>query len=1839
MTVLAASSPAGAQSLGGVGGTGLNPGGNGGGSNQNGGNGSTGATFGAKGVAPGGAGQPGTTGMGPMSANASGGGGGGGAVGNTTTAGGAGGAGGAGVGNTPGGGGGGGGGGGTGYNSSFANSGTLTLTGGAGGVGGAGSGIGGGGGGGGGGFGVVTGADINNSGTLTVTAGAGGAGGAGGVNGAGGSGGAGGAGVQTSASFYNSALSTSSTVTGGAGGAGGTGAVGGVGGAGGVGILISGNGATQSTIVNQLGDSISGGAGGAGGSGAAAGAGGAGVSGSNMTIENLGAINGGGAADAIDFNGGTNTLSLGASQSMTGNVNVASGASLTIDQTIVGANGALSNALSGAGPVTITTGAYALTLSGDNTYTGGTTLTAGSTVIVGNTNALGTNLVTMNDMSSLNFTGGASISNAISISGDPDFSAATATTSVISGAITGSGSVTINNTAGDTGTIEFTSTGNAYTGTTTVEAGTLMGGVAGAFSAASATTVNAGAILDLGGFAQTINSVTLDQGTIQNGSLTGAISSAGGTVNGIGGSASLEATASLTPTMMEGSNTYTGATTVDSGATLSGAAGANVFSAVSATTVNGTLDLGGNDQAVGSLAGAGAVTNSGTSGTATLTNQGASSEFDGVIQDGGTAFTALTQNAPGNTLTLTGVNTYTGVTTVAGGTLALSGGGSIPNSSGVSLATGGIFDISQTTAGASIETLGNTAPGQTGTVYLGAQTLTLTGALTTFGGVIADAGGIDNVPGGGLTLGPTATGTETLTGVNAYTGATTIDAGTLALSGSGSIATSSGVFLSNNGTTGGTFDISATTAGASIKTLGDAGGSVAPFGSVVLGAQTLTITNGSTTFSGVIGGAGGLTVAGGVQTLAGVNAYTGATTIDGGATLALTGTGSVAASSGVVDNGTFDISGITNPVPGGTTITTLSGVSTAASVALGANTLTLSDASGSFAGVISGTGGLTLAATTTGVETLTGANTYSGPTTIQGGTLALAGGGSIANSGVSLATGATFDISQTAGGASIRTLGNTGAGQTGTVALGSKTLTLTGALTNFGGVIADGGIGGGTGGGLTLASTATGTETLSGVNTFTGLTTINGGTLAIAQTGALAGPVANSSVFQNWGSVAGLLTNNASGTTTNWGALNGGVLNSGAFTNSSGGVVTGGLTNSGTVNAVGGQINGGVDNRPKGVFAVGGAVSSNGAFLNESGATLAVTSGQYALAGLLTNAGAVTVGAGATLNAGAMGIVNLGSGAAAGGPGVITNYGVVYDDLTNAGAVMNYGVYNGNVAANTGAITNFGSGAWNGSAVNTGGTIENDGLWTGALTNMRGTLTNDGKIVGNVAAVGGTVNSFAQNSMIVGNVTLPGSPAQMNALGVITGNVNVMADSNGVYNGVFRVGDGSGLLNPVGSTPKTLTVNGSVSGPITMPVDLTTGNSNYIKVSGSTASAALSLTGRLTNPNNLLWTQVPNRTLLYSNASIPLTGASDELLAGASRYGLFNYVPTLGNDGIAQQLKLGVAASPANQISALITGLNTSFFQSPIALLSEPANPTANMWHGGVWARGAGGELTTETTSSGGGAWTSTDSRFQTSLGGIQLGIDGGLYNINASGINAHVGFTGGDAWGYSTMNRSSDPGALLNVSGSAAMPFYGVYAALDGRGFSGTVQWRHNNFNMNLNNTDLGLSGSELNANGNTFSAEAAYTLPLAYNFFVTPSAAVFVSNTGINDLYASPLVAPGSWFAFDNLNNTLLRAGLRVGTVYAFNDNLQVQPYVSGDFWHESNGSTTTRFYQYSSAGLSTLPGIYSTGVGSFGQFSVGFSTQSPRSGFTSFAQANFQTGSNLQGWGLTAGLRYSY
>src|SRR5579864_4534268 len=103
-----------------------------------------------------------------------------------------------------------------------------------------------------------------------------------------------------------------------------------------------------------------------------------------------------------------------------------------------------------------------------------------------------------------------------------------------------------------------------------------------------------------------------------------------------------------------------------------------------------------------------------------------------------------------------------------------------------------------------------------------------------------------------------------------------------------------------------------------------------------------------------------------------------------GATLGILGSGSIANSSKVVNNGTFDISVTTT----GASINSLAGTNANALVFLGAKTLTILNANDTFAGKIQNTGKLVLAS---GNETLTGTNSYTGTTTINGGTLRVDG--------------------------------------------------------------------------------------------------------------------------------------------------------------------------------------------------------------------------------------------------------------------------------------------------------------------------------------------------------------------------------------------------------------------------------------------------------------------------------------------------------------------------------------------------------------------------------------------------------------------------------------------------------------------------------------------------------------------------------------------------------------------------------------------------------------------------------------------------------------------------------
>jgi len=350
-------------------------------------------------------------------------------------------------------------------------------------------------------------------------------------------------------------------------------------------------------------------------------------------------------------------------------------------------------------------------------------------------------------------------------------------------------------------------------------------------------------------------------------------------------------------------------------------------------------------------------------GNNTLTLTQAQSTFSGQITGTGGLTVA------GGDQTLSGSNSYAGPTTIqAGASLNLTGGGAISSSA---VQSDGLFDIRYTAGDVAIA--GLTGAGQ---INLGIHTLTLTQAQGTFGGQITGTGG--------LTV---AGGSQTLSGSNDYSGQTLITAGaSLALSGAGSLAHSSGVRAD------GTWDISGTADDAATAGLTGAG-------QVSLGARMLTLTQAQGTFSGQITGTGGLTVAGGDQTLSGANDYSGQTLIAAGASLALSGAGSLAHSSGVRADGTWDISGTAGDAA-------IAGLTGSGQVSLGARTLTLTQAQGTFSGQITGTGGLTVAG---GTQTLSGSNSYTGNTTIHSGTLIAAHSNAVGSGAVRI-EGGVFSV-------------------------------------------------------------------------------------------------------------------------------------------------------------------------------------------------------------------------------------------------------------------------------------------------------------------------------------------------------------------------------------------------------------------------------------------------------------------------------------------------------------------------------------------------------------------------------------------------------------------------------------------------------------------------------------------------------------------------------------------------------------------------------------------------------------------------------------------------------------
>ncbi|AWM36357.1 Extracellular serine protease precursor [Gemmata obscuriglobus] len=371
---------------------------------------------------------------------------------------------------------------------------------------------------------------------------------------------------------------------------------------------------------------------------------------------------------------------------------------------------------------------------------------------------------------------------------------------------------------------------------------------------------------------------------------------------------------------------------------------------------------------------------------------------------------------------------------------------------------------------------------------------------------ISGAGGISKTGAGDLVL---------IAG-NTLTGTVTIDAGTLTITATESLADTVAVTVNT---------------GASLILDGadETIGSLTGGGTVSLGTSTLTAGDGSdTTFSGTLTGSGNLIKTGtGTFTLSGTNSsYTGTVAVDAGTLSVSAGTN--------LGTGALTLGGsATLQVTGATSIgnaVTLNGAATVDN----ATAVTLS-------GAITGAGGLTK--TGAGQLTLSGTNTYLGGTTVSAGGLVVANDDALGSGALTLGGGTLiFDADRTV--ANAITLN---AAVSTIVVPPATTVTLSGVISETGGAR---GINKFDGGALTL----------SGANTFTGPVALNGGTLTLAGGAAVADTVAVT--------VAGGATL-ALGATETIGSLAGsGAVSLGAFDLTTGGN-NGSTTLSGAVSGTG----------------------------------------------------------------------------------------------------------------------------------------------------------------------------------------------------------------------------------------------------------------------------------------------------------------------------------------------------------------------------------------------------------------------------------------------------------------------------------------------------------------------------------------------------------------------------------------------------------------------------------------------------------------------------------------------
>lgn len=463
---------------------------------------------------------------------------------------------------------------------------------------------------------------------------------------------------------------------------------------------------------------------------------------------------------------------------------------------------------------------------------------------------------------------------------------------------------------------------------------------------------------------------------------------------------------------------------------------------ITGNTLTFELDLTGSNSARLGLGGGGSHTiesNLVLNSDLTINQNGTSGSemtLSGVIADG-TNGDSLIKRGVGQ-LTLTGANTYTGLTAVEGGTLAISSDNNLGATPGSPTASSIVLDGGTLQADATM-TLNANRGIELG-LNNGAVNVTTANTMT-YNGIVAGSGGLEKTGSGTLILG----------GSNTFAGATAIREGTLQISADNGLGAAPGFSSAEHLVfDGGTLQATDTFTIASNRGL-----------SLEAGGGTIAVSSGEkVTADSIISGLGNLTISGpGTLDLNRTNTYTGTTTVNSGATINLSSDANLGTAPASPTAGHLTLDDATIGLDSTLSLNTNRGIT------LGAGGATIDAISGrslTINGSVSGSGSLTK--TGSGNLTLNNAKNYSGGTVIEQGTVFIGNNAALGTGNVTI--DGSSSLRSNASNLTVAndiTLNNN-------LTIGGTDFTLNGDISGTG----------------ALTKNTTGRVTLGGDNTFTG---------------------------------------------------------------------------------------------------------------------------------------------------------------------------------------------------------------------------------------------------------------------------------------------------------------------------------------------------------------------------------------------------------------------------------------------------------------------------------------------------------------------------------------------------------------------------------------------------------------------------------------------------------------------------------------------------------------------------------------------------------------------------------